>query len=70
MHFFLVAAQIPGLSSRFGGGGDAGTSAHQFGLSGAARVGCCAFARRTTSAALIATTITTRILIALAIFTF
>jgi hypothetical protein len=40
MHIFLTLAQSPGRISKFGGGGDAGTSEHQFGLTGAAGVAC------------------------------
>src|SRR5258708_4128753 len=45
MHICLAAAHAPGLCSKFGGGGDAGTSEHQFGFSGGAEVfvGCFGF---------------------------
>ena len=58
MHICLNEAQFSGPDARsIGGGGDAGTSEHQFGLSSAAGVGCgvaprgsCALALATMSA--------------------
>jgi hypothetical protein len=63
MHIFLTLVQSPGRISKFGGGGDAGTSEHQFGLSaagvacGVAAGGSCASALATMSADPIATKI-------------
>jgi hypothetical protein len=54
---FLIASQLPNLRSNSGGAGDAGTSEHQLGLTGAAGVGCWASALEAISGPAMATTI-------------